>query len=321
MKDLGSTGTRTSNFQFTNEQTDATGLVYLRARYYEPSVGRLLSRDVWEGNPNQPMSYNGWLYVLGNPVNWTDPQGVFRWRRASRDQHTAVEDFLEAEYGLWRIQLEYPIPRAGGIPDLIYFPVGWTQESALYPARFLPVAGGHMLYGGRGYVYEIEPYYGQYMVGRAILQATGYVSSLTAASAFLSDPYEPTGGGYDWTPLRWGLGTSPIPVTPRLVPYGGQYLIVWYEGNGAIMYADSRWEQTRPDVWRRLPPPVIFEWERERRESEENRQFGEMARPRIGIPFPSPREQDQEVLRVLLPLIPVVIWLLTGGCGPLPVFQ
>ena len=72
---LTSAGTRTSNFQFTNEQTDATGLVYLRTRYYEPSVGRLLSRDVWEGNPNQPVSYNAWLYVHSNPTNWTDPTG------------------------------------------------------------------------------------------------------------------------------------------------------------------------------------------------------------------------------------------------------
>jgi len=31
---------------------------------------------VWEGDPNQPMSYNAWLYVYGNPVNLTDPSGL-----------------------------------------------------------------------------------------------------------------------------------------------------------------------------------------------------------------------------------------------------
>ncbi len=49
--------------------------MFLRARYMEPSVGRFLSRDVWEGDPNQPMSYNYWPYVFGNPVMNTDLSG------------------------------------------------------------------------------------------------------------------------------------------------------------------------------------------------------------------------------------------------------
>ena len=38
-------------------------------------VGRFLSRDIWEGDPNQPMSYNGWLYATASPVNHSDPSG------------------------------------------------------------------------------------------------------------------------------------------------------------------------------------------------------------------------------------------------------
>jgi len=41
----------------------------------EPAVGRFLSRDVWEGDPNQPMSYNGWLYTHANPLTHIDPSG------------------------------------------------------------------------------------------------------------------------------------------------------------------------------------------------------------------------------------------------------
>jgi RHS repeat-associated protein len=51
------------------------GLVNLRARYYDPSMGRFLNKDTWTGDANQPMSYNGWEYVYGNPVNLTDPSG------------------------------------------------------------------------------------------------------------------------------------------------------------------------------------------------------------------------------------------------------
>jgi hypothetical protein len=34
-----------------------------------------MSRDTWDGNENQPMSYNMWQYGYANPVNKTDPTG------------------------------------------------------------------------------------------------------------------------------------------------------------------------------------------------------------------------------------------------------
>ena len=64
---MTSVGTRTSNFQFSGQQVDGTGLVFLRARYYSGAFGRFLSRDVWEGDPNQPMSDNRRLYIDANP--------------------------------------------------------------------------------------------------------------------------------------------------------------------------------------------------------------------------------------------------------------
>ncbi len=66
----------TSVFAFAGEQQDATGLEYLRARYYSSAQGRFVTRDVWAGDPNAPMSYNAWLYVYANPINSTDPAGL-----------------------------------------------------------------------------------------------------------------------------------------------------------------------------------------------------------------------------------------------------
>ena len=63
------------HFQFTGQQVDGTALVYLRARYYEPTQGRFLTRDAWEGDPNQPLSHNAWLYAHQNPIGHTDPSG------------------------------------------------------------------------------------------------------------------------------------------------------------------------------------------------------------------------------------------------------
>ena len=56
---------------------DGTGLVHLRARYYAPRQGRFVSRDVWEGDYNRPLSLNRWNYVEGNPKNYTDPSGNY----------------------------------------------------------------------------------------------------------------------------------------------------------------------------------------------------------------------------------------------------
>jgi GH24 family phage-related lysozyme (muramidase) len=38
-------------------------------------MGRFLTRDTWEGNYNQPMSYNLWNYTDSNPINRVDPSG------------------------------------------------------------------------------------------------------------------------------------------------------------------------------------------------------------------------------------------------------
>ncbi len=48
---------------------DETGLVYMRARYYEPATGRFISED-----PAQD-GVNWYLYADGNPVNKVDADG------------------------------------------------------------------------------------------------------------------------------------------------------------------------------------------------------------------------------------------------------
>ncbi len=73
---LTSIGDENMHYGFTSEWTDSTGLIHLRARYYAPGQGRLVNRDVWEGDSTRPLSLNAWNYVEGNPINYTDPSGM-----------------------------------------------------------------------------------------------------------------------------------------------------------------------------------------------------------------------------------------------------
>src|SRR5687768_14164436 len=62
---------------YTGEYSgDYNELVYLRARFYAPGMGRFLTRDTWGGTLNRPMSHNRWNYVESNPINRTDPSGL-----------------------------------------------------------------------------------------------------------------------------------------------------------------------------------------------------------------------------------------------------
>ena len=71
----GKFSTLSSNLCYTGEYTDPSGLVYLRARYMNPSLGVFLSKDPFAGWTQRVMSRNGYTYAEGNPVNFTDPSG------------------------------------------------------------------------------------------------------------------------------------------------------------------------------------------------------------------------------------------------------
>jgi len=72
---VSSTGTSSQPFRYTGEPLDASGLTYLRARYYDPSVGRFMSRDMVAGFVANPLSLNRYSYVGNNPATLTDPSG------------------------------------------------------------------------------------------------------------------------------------------------------------------------------------------------------------------------------------------------------
>jgi RHS repeat-associated protein len=60
---------------FTGELHDPSGLIYLRARWYDPSVGRLTTIDPMSGSAGTPASLNRYGYAAASPTVNTDPSG------------------------------------------------------------------------------------------------------------------------------------------------------------------------------------------------------------------------------------------------------
>lgn len=66
-----STGTLPT-YGFTGREPDETAMIYFRARYYDPAIGRFIQRD--------PIGLlggiNHYAYVRNNPIAFTDPSGT-----------------------------------------------------------------------------------------------------------------------------------------------------------------------------------------------------------------------------------------------------
>jgi len=72
----GSTGITLNDYLYTGEQYDPNlGFYYLRARYYNPAIGRFPTMDTYAGRQFEPMTLHKYLYVHANPASNIDPSG------------------------------------------------------------------------------------------------------------------------------------------------------------------------------------------------------------------------------------------------------
>ncbi|MBK8395579.1 MAG: RHS repeat-associated core domain-containing protein [Leptospiraceae bacterium] len=64
-----------SKFKFTGQEEDKeSGLMYYKARYYDPMIGRFLQADSVI-MPESTFGMNRYMYVDGNPMKYRDPDG------------------------------------------------------------------------------------------------------------------------------------------------------------------------------------------------------------------------------------------------------
>ena len=74
-------------FGYCGEYTDlSSGLIYLRNRYYDPSIGRFISEDPVKNG------LNWYIYCSNNPINRIDPFGLFDYNTRLSYSQTYNED-------------------------------------------------------------------------------------------------------------------------------------------------------------------------------------------------------------------------------------
>jgi RHS repeat-associated protein len=70
-----SSGPDITKFKYTGQEEDKeSGLLYYKARYYDPILGRFISADDLTVS-NDLYGQNKYMYVRGNPVLWVDKEG------------------------------------------------------------------------------------------------------------------------------------------------------------------------------------------------------------------------------------------------------
>ncbi|MCG7317766.1 RHS repeat domain-containing protein [Brevibacillus laterosporus] len=68
--------TMSNPFLYAGEIYDEElGLIYLRARYYDPNDGWFITEDTYKGQVDNPLSLKRYTYVHNNPLSNVDPTG------------------------------------------------------------------------------------------------------------------------------------------------------------------------------------------------------------------------------------------------------
>ncbi len=87
----GQVGDSFNRFGFTGHERDTeTGLMYFKARFYDPETGRFLSHDAFGGTQDNPPSLHRYLYAFQNPTVWVDLTGL------------SAQDFIDLQLELHR---------------------------------------------------------------------------------------------------------------------------------------------------------------------------------------------------------------------------
>jgi RHS repeat-associated protein len=110
---------------FQGQQQDPeSSLYYMRARYYDPFIGRFISRDPIKGSLLIPKSQNSYQYAYNNPIIMSDPSGLVVYNNS--DQYIVVKEENEKQD---TYQMVAPHKTYGGEQDGVIFNDGSVHKN------------------------------------------------------------------------------------------------------------------------------------------------------------------------------------------------
>ncbi len=84
------TGSTQNPFTYTARESGEAGLMFYRARYYNPTIGRFTSEDRIPTEKRNVRELNGYGYVANNPIRFIDPNGL-----KCKDVQPCLECFIK----------------------------------------------------------------------------------------------------------------------------------------------------------------------------------------------------------------------------------
>jgi RHS repeat-associated protein len=134
---LDQTGQLKQGHLYAGEYWDQDSqLLYLRARWYDPKIGRFISADPFEGKPRDPRSLNRYVYAHSDPVHGSDPSGKFSMAEtsiASNIQSTLSG--LQADFGFNMIGGALSPQESMGVDDVAFGLLGVLAPQAKVLAK------------------------------------------------------------------------------------------------------------------------------------------------------------------------------------------
>jgi RHS repeat-associated protein len=188
------TGTTTAARQYIGQFSDASGLSYLNARYYNGSQGQFTSEDptfLAIGNPNQiqqtsqqqqnqllmdPQSLNSYSYSRDNHIIIEDPSGKWyqqfltgqqSWPSFQLELGDAANE-LSQESPSWNFAFDHPYA-SGAVTGLLAVPVAESGTAAV-------AAFGAAAYPGVGAAYAAQQAFAGTVYAALSLGAVGGIS-------------------------------------------------------------------------------------------------------------------------------------------------
>lgn len=153
----------TNVFRYSGEYYDSSsGTYYLRARYYDPTIGRFITEDSDWGRDRDPLSLNLYTYCESDPINAWDPTGHIKDKNGNPVYpvmtFSQARDYLYY-WGLEGLTKSYSYSDLKKIPGQVTYKSGeYTDTYVLVKSPYLSFPGGLDVYlndENSSYYYEL----------------------------------------------------------------------------------------------------------------------------------------------------------------------